>query len=99
MDSSFIEVIRKDASITPCKDFFNFIDACFLHRRKKLKNSLVDSGYFESHNLLQNGFRIDKMDLTAKMLRGIGKDPDIRAEELELKDFIELFISFKAPET
>jgi 16S rRNA (adenine1518-N6/adenine1519-N6)-dimethyltransferase len=66
--------------------FFNFIDKCFIHRRKKLVNSLFEGS---SKN-------IDKIDLTVKMLSDIGKGKDARAEELTLADYLFLYNKLKA---
>lgn len=94
VDSVLIEVCRKnlkDSKIKPenINDFLSFIDNCFLHRRKKLVNSLQKA--LEKYN-------IDKKDLMVKMLHGIGKDAEVRAEDLTLEDFIKLFLSLNIPE-
>ena len=93
VDSVFIEVCRKnmkDSKISSVlvNDFFSFIDNCFLHRRKKLVNSLQK--VLEKYN-------IDKKDLMVKMLHGIGKDAEVRAEDLTLDDFIKLFLALNIP--
>jgi 16S rRNA (adenine1518-N6/adenine1519-N6)-dimethyltransferase len=93
VDSVFVEVCRKnmkDSKIESARieEFLSFIDNCFLHRRKKLVNSLQKS--LEKYN-------IDKKDLMVKMLHGIGKDPKVRAEELTLDDFVHLFLSLNIP--
>jgi len=93
VDSVFIEVCRKDlkdSKISPATvdDFFSFVENCFLHRRKKLVNSLQKA--LEKYN-------IDKKDLTFKMLHGIGKGPEVRAEDLALDDFIKLFFALNIP--
>ena len=62
-------------------DFFNFVDGCFLHRRKKLINSLEKSKS-------KYGCRVN---LIIDLLSEIGKDKNIRAEELNLEDFIFLY--------
>jgi len=62
-------------------DFFGFIDGCFLHRRKKLVNSLEKSSSKYS----------SKADLVVRLLSEIGKDKNARAEELNLEDFIFLY--------
>ncbi|MBM3705081.1 MAG: hypothetical protein FJW66_01010 [Actinobacteria bacterium] len=62
-----------------------------------LLNSLLESNYLKMNKVFRDAARIDKIDLIAKMLRGIGKDRNIRAEELELNDFMNLFISLKQP--
>jgi 16S rRNA (adenine1518-N6/adenine1519-N6)-dimethyltransferase len=66
--------------------FFNFIDKCFTHRRKKLVNSLFGG----------SPKNIDKIDLTVKMLSDIGKGRDARAEELTLADYLFLYNNLKA---
>jgi 16S rRNA (adenine1518-N6/adenine1519-N6)-dimethyltransferase len=93
VDSVFIEVCRKDMqdskiSSVLVDDFFSFVENCFLHRRKKLVNSLQKA--LEKYN-------IDKKDLTFKMLHGIGKGPEVRAEDLSLDDFIKLFFALNIP--
>ena len=88
VDSAFIEVSgNKKSETVNILNFFEFIDLCFLHRRKKLINSIIESG---------NKSYIDKMDLIIKMLHGIGKDENVRAEELELKEFLTIFNSIKS---
>ena len=86
VDSAFIEVRRKDNRTLMEKDFnivdfFDFINSCFLHRRKKLVNSLLQS----------NSIYCNKLELFIKLLSEIGKSKDIRAEELNLKDYIFLY--------
>ena len=86
VDSAFIEVSRKDNRTLMEKDFnivdfFDFINSCFLHRRKKLVNSLLQS----------NSIYCNKLELFIKLLSEIGKSKDIRAEELNLKDYIFLY--------
>ena len=63
------------------KDFFDFINACFSHRRKKLVNSLSQSG----------SRYCDKAELVIELLSGINKNRDVRAEELTLDDYIYLY--------
>jgi 16S rRNA (adenine1518-N6/adenine1519-N6)-dimethyltransferase len=65
--------------------FFNFIDKCFIHRRKKLVNSLFEG----------SPKNIDKIDLTVKMLSDIGKGKDARAEELTVADYLFLYNKLK----
>jgi len=80
------KVSKKTANInTP--DFFAFVEDCFLHRRKKLINSLLTSN---EHKY------VDKINLIIKMLHGIGKDKNLRAEDLRLDDFLFLYRSLKA---
>ncbi len=89
VDSVFIKLKRKTAikNMIPAAlvpHFFKFVDSCFAHRRKKLVNSLEASG---------NRILVDKIDIIAKMLHGIGKDSSVRAESLGLEEFIYLFNS------
>jgi 16S rRNA (adenine1518-N6/adenine1519-N6)-dimethyltransferase len=91
VDSVFIKSKRKTGmkkmlSSKETPYFFNFIDACFAHRRKKLINSIQASGY---------SALVDKIDIIAKMLHGIGKDTSIRAENLKLEEFLNLFNSIR----
>ena len=81
VDSVFLGITRKENIEIP-EDFFNFIDACFQHRRKKLINSLADSGI--------NKY-VDKIDLTIRMLSDIGKGKNTRAEELNPEDYLFLY--------
>ncbi len=97
VDSAAVRVKRKDiknifkdffcadASSSGTKDevtdFFGFIDGCFLHRRKKLVNSLEKSSSKYS----------SKTDSVVRLLSEIGKDKNARAEELNLKDLIFLY--------
>jgi len=86
VDSWVIEASRKDNSGLidsgfDVEDFFDFVNACFLHRRKKLVNSLSQ----------KNSKYCDNVEFIIKLLTGIGKDKDVRAEELGLKDYIYLY--------
>ncbi len=86
INSAVIEVSRKDTGILTGKnfntvDFFDFLNSCFLHRRKKLINSLSQSDSRYCH----------KLELIIKLLSEIGKSKDVRAEELYLKDYIFLY--------
>ncbi|MCL4377816.1 MAG: 16S rRNA (adenine(1518)-N(6)/adenine(1519)-N(6))-dimethyltransferase RsmA [Actinobacteria bacterium] len=65
-------------------DFFNFVERCFLHKRKKLINSLFEGTTRD----------IDKMNLIVKMLSDIGKGRDVRAEELTLENFLYLYKNY-----
>ena len=85
IDSAVIEVNRKNRGIPEGKnfnteDFFDFLNSCFLHRRKKLVNSLSRSDKY-----------CHKLKLIIKLLSEIGRSKDVRAEELGLKDYIFLF--------
>ncbi|OFW48842.1 MAG: ribosomal RNA small subunit methyltransferase A [Actinobacteria bacterium RBG_13_35_12] len=85
IDSVVVEVNRKDTKTLVGKnfstgDFFDFLNSCFLHRRKKLVNSLSLSDRY-----------CHKLELIIKLLSEIGKSKDVRAEELYLKDYIFLF--------
>ena len=86
IDSVVIEANRKENELLKSdnfdiKDFFDFVNGCFLHRRKKLVNSLSQSG----------SRYCDKMELIIKLLSEIGKNKNIRAEELTLEDYIYLY--------
>ncbi|MBE3115429.1 MAG: ribosomal RNA small subunit methyltransferase A [Actinobacteria bacterium] len=84
--SAVVEVSRKDNrglmdENFKTGDFFDFVNSCFLHRRKKLINSLSQS----------NTRYCYKLELIIKLLSEIGKNRDVRAEELYLKDYIFLY--------
>ncbi|MBU2563386.1 MAG: ribosomal RNA small subunit methyltransferase A [Actinobacteria bacterium] len=84
--SAVVEVSRKDNRVLMDEnfktgDFFDFVNSCFLHRRKKLINSLSQS----------NTRYCYKLELIIKLLSEIGKNSDVRAEELYLKDYISLY--------
>jgi len=104
VDSALVKVTRKDRrailgeissgkisdkidcnNYQPIIDFFNFIDSCFLHRRKKIINSLLKS----------SSEYVNQMDLIFKLLSQIGKSKNVRAEELDLKDYIFLYKNLK----
>jgi len=85
IDSAVVEIIRKDTGVLAgnnfsTEDFFDFLNSCFLHRRKKLINSLSLSDRY-----------CHKLELIIKLLSGIGKSKDVRAEELDLEEYIFLF--------
>lgn len=64
-------------------DFFKFVEDCFLHRRKRLINSLILCGdyYKNCHGrILIN-------------LESLGFNKDARPQELSLEDYLMLFIS------
>jgi len=87
VDSAVIEVsANKKSKLTNILDFFEFIEICFLHRRKKLINSITAGG---------NKSYIDKMHLIIKMLHDTGKDENVRAEELSLEEFLTIFNAIK----
>ena len=90
VDSVVVKAGRKTSKKTAdinTPDFFGFVEDCFLHRRKKLINSLLTSN---EHKY------VDKINLIIKMLHGIGKDKNLRAEDLRLEDFLFLYRSLKA---
>ena len=90
VDSVVVKAGRKTSKKTAdinTPDFFGFVEDCFLHRRKKLVNSLLTS---DEHKY------VDKINLIIKMLHGIGKDKNLRAEDLRLEDFLFLYRSLKA---
>jgi len=78
---------RKKLTAQQVNRLFSFIDACFRHRRKKMLNSLADSG---------DSFITGKIDAIAKVLDGMGKGRGIRAEELEVEDFLRLFLALES---
>jgi 16S rRNA (adenine1518-N6/adenine1519-N6)-dimethyltransferase len=95
VNSIFIEVCRKNLKdnkigAEQVNEFFSFIESCFLHRRKKLVNSL--------QKVLER-YNIDKKDLTDRVLHGIGKSAEVRAEDLTLDDFVQLFLSLNIPKS
>ncbi len=97
VDSTFVEIIRKDSSVLLKEligiqgeienenkaviNFFKFIDDCFSNRRKKIINSLAGS----------SKKYLDKKVLIIKLLNEINKEENVRAEELKLEDFIFLY--------
>ncbi len=86
VDSVVVEASRKDNKVLMEKnfktgDFFDFVNGCFLHRRKKLVNSLSQSNTGYCH----------KLELVIKSLSEIGENRGVRAEELYLKDYISLY--------
>jgi 16S rRNA (adenine1518-N6/adenine1519-N6)-dimethyltransferase len=90
VDSIVVKADRKTSKETTdinIPDFFDFVEDCFLHRRKKLINSLLASNEYKY---------IDKINLIIKMLHGIGKDRNLRAEDLDLDNFLFLYRSLKA---
>ncbi len=83
VDSVVLEVRRKSLpegfSKQDAQDFFHLVNSSFLHRRKKLLNSLaLDAGYS------------GKLDRIKELLLDLGRDPGLRAEDLALEDFIYL---------
>lgn len=90
VDSVVVKAGRKTSKKTAdinTPEFFGFVEDCFLHRRKKLINSLLASN---EHKY------VDKINIIIKMLNGIGKDKNLRAEDLDLDDFLFLYRSLKA---
>lgn len=72
------EILLKEEEL---KNFFEFINKCFLHRRKKLTNSLLQG----------DGKYSNIIEPLMKLLSGMGRSENLRAEELDLKDYIFLF--------
>ncbi|MGI6782413.1 MAG: 16S rRNA (adenine(1518)-N(6)/adenine(1519)-N(6))-dimethyltransferase RsmA [Acholeplasmataceae bacterium] len=58
--------------------FFNFVKACFVQKRKTLTNNLVEA------------YQKDKGEINA-LLKGNQFNENVRAEQLNLRDFIKLF--------
>jgi len=80
VDSCFIQAKKKKPVFADTQKFFDFVDSCFAHRRKKLINSLQkDTAY--QRNIRQ----------VIGLLKEIGKDKDIRAEELSVDQYIFLY--------
>ena len=85
VDSSVIEVTRKKIpeelnAEGGIEKFFDLVNSSFAHRRKMLLNSLSKSKDFSQ-----------KLDSIAELLPEIGKNKEVRAEELSLKDYIFLY--------
>ncbi len=80
------------------KDYFNFIDLCFSQKRKKLINSLFGSqirneiGVRNIIAKLKNNLNIDKVELITKILLSLGKNSNVRAEQLKPEEFLILFL-------
>ncbi len=86
------KVISTVISLTPDKkigdidypSFRDFVRACFSQKRKKLVNSLAARG-------LEVSGKTYGRDQVENYLASLGKKGDIRAEQLTLKDFLELY--------
>jgi 16S rRNA (adenine1518-N6/adenine1519-N6)-dimethyltransferase len=65
--------------------FFNFINSSFLHRRKKMLNSLSFSSDYKG-----------KLVNISKLLKERGKDNSVRAENLTLYDYLYIFKNLQA---
>ena len=65
-------------------DFFNLVNSAFLHRRKKLLNSISLNASYEA-----------KLDRIKDLLQELSKDPGVRAEDLTLEDFIYIYNNIK----
>ena len=77
VDSIVIQLLPNDNTLPYCeKDFFEFVRACFQFRRKTLVNNLK---------------AIDEKIDYNHLLEKIGLDSRVRAENLELDDFVQLF--------
>jgi len=85
VDSSVIRATRKKIPEELSAEggigrFFDLVNASFAHRRKMLLNSLSKSQDFSQ-----------KLDSVAELLPEIGKNKEVRAEELSLEDYIFLY--------
>lgn len=75
--SAVISLHRKQVDIDLIS-YFNFIDACFAHRRKKLVNNLMAAGLFESRAQAE------------KCLEDLGIEKSARPQELSAEKYIEM---------
>jgi len=64
------------------EDFFKFVEDSFSHRRKKLINSLI----------INDGYYLEQQQEIIGALASIGKNKDIRPEELSLEEYLIVFI-------
>lgn len=64
------------------EDFFKFVEDSFSHRRKKLINSLT----------INDGYYLEQQQEIIGALESIGKNKDIRPEELSLEEYLTVFI-------
>ena len=85
VDSSVIEITRKKIPEElrvggGIERFFDLVNASFAHRRKMLLNSLSKSKDFSQ-----------KLNSISELLPEIGKNKEVRAEELSLEDYIFLY--------
>ncbi len=64
------------------EDFFKFVEDSFSHRRKKLINSLT----------INDGYYLEQQQEIIGALASIGKNKDIRPEELSLEEYLTVFI-------
>lgn len=81
VDSAVIKITLNKGSkysVSDEKTFFSLIRAAFAQRRKTLVNSL------------SNSLNISKNDITNALLK-LSLNPNIRAEELTMEDFVNLF--------
>ncbi len=81
VDSAVIKITLNKGSkysVSDEKKFFSLIRAAFAQRRKTLVNSL------------SNSLNISKNDITNALLK-LSLNPNIRAEELTMEDFVNLF--------
>jgi 16S rRNA (adenine1518-N6/adenine1519-N6)-dimethyltransferase len=72
--------LPKDFENQDIRDFFDLVNISFLHRRKKLLNSISLNAKY--------GAILDKIK---DLLQELGKDPRVRAEDLTLEDFIYIY--------
>ena len=78
VNSSVIQLIPFDHKIADFENFKAFVRGCFIHKRKTLANSM------------ESGLNIPKQ-LCEDMIKGIGYDLKIRAEQLTITDYTRLF--------
>jgi 16S rRNA (adenine1518-N6/adenine1519-N6)-dimethyltransferase len=80
INSSVIQLIPLNADIADFENFKTFIRGCFKHKRKTLANSM------------ESGLNLPKQQCE-DMIAGIGYDLKVRAEQLNVNDYLRLFRS------
>jgi 16S rRNA (adenine1518-N6/adenine1519-N6)-dimethyltransferase len=85
VDSVVVEASRKELpggldSDEEIEGFFNLVNSSFLHRRKKLLKSLSLKTRYQ-----------EKLDIITCLLKDLGKDTLVRAEDLTLEEYIHIY--------
>ncbi len=82
VDSAVVKITKNiKLNAKKINSFFDFVDACFANRRKKLVNSLKNNSSISEHNIA----------LLINFLKKMGKNKNIRGEELTIKEYIYLY--------